>query len=208
MHILVQSIFDDSVLDNMIDNGNETKIESNDLNENFAKKEFQTLWNYINHKYAYRVLFDSDELIKKSIHHIDDNLFVSKLQYTVSYSEQKKNLTKDMMVAEDSFYGVKSKTRELDHAQTKTIKYDLLGKIAEGTVLTRKTVAAILKGIKPITFAMFKNNPEEFITKVIKLIKEQKATIIVEHITYDQIEGRSMRICKTSERVLDTNASR
>lgn len=36
---------------------------------------------------------------------------------------------------------------------------------------------------------MFRNNPEEFISKVIRLIKEQKATMIVEHITYDQIEG-------------------
>lgn len=65
-----------------------------------------------------------------------------------------------------------------------------IGKIAEGTVLTRKTVAAILQGISPIKFAMFKNNPEEFITKVIRLIKEQKATMIVEHISYDQIEGK------------------
>lgn len=36
---------------------------------------------------------------------------------------------------------------------------------------------------------MYQNNPEEFITKVIRLIKEQKATMIVEHITYDTIEG-------------------
>ena len=36
---------------------------------------------------------------------------------------------------------------------------------------------------------MFKNNPEEFISKVVKLIKEQKATMIVEHISYDQLEG-------------------
>ena len=32
-------------------------------------------------------------------------------------------------------------------------------------------------------------NPKEFITKVIRLINEQKATMIVEHITYDQIAG-------------------
>lgn len=32
---------------------------------------------------------------------------------------------------------------------------------------------------------MFKNNSEEFITKMIKLIEEQKATMIVEHISYD-----------------------
>ena len=36
---------------------------------------------------------------------------------------------------------------------------------------------------------MFKKNPEEFISKVIKLINEQKATLIVEHITYNPIEG-------------------
>ena len=54
-----------------------------------------------------------------------------------------------------------------------------------GTCLTRKTVAAILSGLSPERFAMFRHNPEEFITKVIKLIKEQKATVIVDHITYD-----------------------
>ena len=36
---------------------------------------------------------------------------------------------------------------------------------------------------------MFSNNPEEFIKKVIRLINEQKATMIVEHISYDTIEG-------------------
>ena len=36
---------------------------------------------------------------------------------------------------------------------------------------------------------MFQLNPEEFIAKVTRLIREQKATMIVEHITYGQIEG-------------------
>ena len=38
-------------------------------------------------------------------------------------------------------------------------------------------------------FAMFKNNPEEFIAKMIRLIREQKATMIVDHISYNQIDG-------------------
>ena len=38
-------------------------------------------------------------------------------------------------------------------------------------------VEIILSGIKPYTFAMFKNNPEEFIVKAIRLINEQKAAI-------------------------------
>ena len=67
--------------------------------------------------------------------------------------------------------------------------YDLIGKIAEGTVLTRRTVSAILQGIRVDKLYMFRNNPEEFISKVIRLINEQKATMIVEHISYDTIEG-------------------
>ena len=39
----------------------------NRLNENFTKKEFQELWNRINHKYAYTVNFESKELIEKAI---------------------------------------------------------------------------------------------------------------------------------------------
>lgn len=189
IHKLIQSIFNDKILEDMIGNGNETTVPSNDLNENFARKEFQTLWNYINHKYAYTVDFDSIELIRKSIEQIDRELFVSQLQYTVSKSEQRDVMDVYMVRESNSFYEAKSSTTTLKHSETSQIKYDLIGKIAEGTVLTRKTVAAILHGISPIKFAMFKYNPEEFITKVIRIIKEQKATMIVEHISYDQIEG-------------------
>lgn len=189
VHKLVQAIFDDKVLDDMISDGHETKVKENPLNDNFYKKEFQTLWGYINHKYAYTVEFDSTELIQKSIASINTNLFVSQLQYTTSVGSQK-----DVMVHEEvsdgaSFQTAKTRTQTLKHAETSQIKYDLIGKIAAGTVLTRKTVAAILSGLSPERFAMFKHNPEEFISKVVKLIKEQKATMIVEHITYDQIEG-------------------
>lgn len=64
-----------------------------------------------------------------------------------------------------------------------------IGKIASGTTLTRKTVAAILTKIRPVKFDLFKANPEEFITKVTRLILEQKATMIVEHISYNQVDG-------------------
>lgn len=189
IHKLIQSVFNDKILEDMVEDGHETKILDNDLNENFYKKEFQTLWSYINHKYAYRVSFDSQELIEKAIGAIDRDLYVSKLQYTVSVSEQKEKLTADLMREGESFQAAKSKTQNLDHLEINQIKYDLVGKIAEATVLTRKTVVAILKGIRPTTFAMYKLSPEEFISKVSRLIKEQKANIIVEHISYDEIEG-------------------
>lgn len=200
IHKLIQSVFNDKILDDMIDNGNETKVPNNDLNDNFYKKEFQTLWGYINHKYAYTVSFDSNELIKKAIEAIDSELYVSMLQYTTSISEQKDTLSADAIKSGDSFKGAKSDTTALKHFETSQIKYDLIGKVAEATVLTRRTVAAILKGIRKDKFDMYKNNPEEFISKVTRLIKEQKATMIVDHISYDQLEGKYDSVIFTAEK--------
>lgn len=189
VHVLVQAIYDDSLLKAMFEDGNKPKVLENPLNDRFEKAEFQRLWTAINHKYAYTVDFDSEELIKKAIAHIDNELYVSRLQYTVTSAAQREVLSAGMVRERSSFYDAKSKTTTLENAHTSQIAYDLLGKIAEGTVLTRRTVAAILKGIRPTTFAMYRNNPDEFITKAIRLINEQKATMIVEHITYDTIEG-------------------
>lgn len=95
-----------------------------------------------------------------------------------------------MLRERSGFYDAKSRTSVLKHANSSGLRYDLLGKIAEAAVLTRRTAAAILQGIRPMTFSMYRNNPEEFIKKVIRLIKEQKAAMIVEHISYDTIEGQ------------------
>lgn len=173
----------------MFSDGHETKVKENPLNENFAKREFQALWREINHKYAYTVDFDSAELIRNAIAHIDKKLFVSELQYTTTIGRQKTEMNEYEIERGASFTGEKTRTQTLKHAETSQIKYDLIGKIAEGTVLTRRTVSAILQGIRVDKLYMFKNNPEEFITKVIRLIDEQKATMIVEHISYDTIEG-------------------
>lgn len=189
VHALVQAVYDDALLKKMFEDGNKPIVMSNPLNERFEKKEFQRLWTAINHKYVYTVDFDSKELIAKAIAHIDRELCVSRMQYTVKIGEQKDIVSADMVRNGTSFDEARRKTAVLQHAHTSQVKYDLIGKIAEGTVLTRRSVAAILQGIRPETFAMYRENPEEFIAKVIRLIKEQKATMIVDHITYDTIEG-------------------
>lgn len=200
IHTLIQAIYDDSVLDKMISNGHETKIQENPLNENFDKKEFQNLWNEINHKYAYTVDFESDELIKKSIDWINEKLYVSQLQYTTTIGRQKDEMNEYEVGRGDSFGGEKTSTKTLKHNETSQIKYDLVGKVAEGTKLTRKTVVAILKNIDEKKLYMFRYNPEEFISKVIKLIKEQKATTIVEHISYNIITGKYDNSIFTAEK--------
>ena len=136
VHKLVQAVFDESILKDMFTDGHETKVKDNPLNDNFYKKEFQTLWNYINHKYAYTVEFDSEELIKKAIAHIDDKLIVSQLQYTTSIGQQKSEMNEHEVERGDSFKTAKTRTQTLQHAETSRVKYDLIGKVAEGTTLT------------------------------------------------------------------------
>ncbi len=62
-----------------------------------------------------------------------------------------------------------------------SMKYDLIGRVSRGAVLTRKSAAAILQGINAEKFAMFADNPEEFIEKVVALIKQQKAALMAAH---------------------------
>lgn len=187
---LVQSIYDPSVLKGMIDDGSKTTTPDNKLNNNFMKKEFQELWRRINHKYAYTVSFDSEELIEKAVGAINKELEVTQLSYVVTRGEQKDNATLDDMKHGDMMRQKESATEKLKTDIVSNVRYDLLGKISSDTRLTRKTVATILSKIRPQKFCMYKANPEEFIRKVTRLILEQKATIIVEHISYNRVEGK------------------
>lgn len=187
---LVQSIYDPSVLKGMIDDGSKTTTPDNKLNGNFMKKEFQELWRRINHKYAYTVSFDSEELIEKAVGAINKELEVTQLSYVVTRGEQKDNATLDDMKHGDMMCQKESATEKLKTNIVSNVRYDLLGKISSATRLTRKTVATILSKIRPQKFDMYKANPEEFIRKVTRLILEQKATITVEHISYNRLEGK------------------
>jgi type III restriction enzyme len=168
---------------------NEFTFQDNKLNANFEKKEFQDLWNQINHKAVYSVNFDSEELIAKSIKAIDKELDIAPLQYLVTSGEQKDETTYDELKQGESFVVRENSTEKLAASAHSVARYDLIGKIAEATVLTRRTVSRILSGINVAVFGQYKRNPEDFIRKATKLINEQKATVIVEHITYDATSG-------------------
>lgn len=161
------------------------------LNEaNFAKKEFQELWGRINHKAVYQVEFDSVELVKMCVAALDKHLTVAALQYVVRSGEQKGALEPDDSTSGAGFDMSTTKTHTETVSAGSQVKYDLLGEITEKTQLTRRTASAILRGVQPVTFAKFKLNPEQFITEAARIINEQKATVIVEHLTYDALDDR------------------
>lgn len=183
IHKLIQGIFDPAVLKDMIENGNEkAEVINGKLNDNASKDEFMALWNEINHRYVYTVHYDSEELITNVIKAIDKELNVTQLRYVVTTGEQG--------CEELEFTGVRESARKtLTDVSTSTVQYDLVGDIARGATLTRRTVVRILKGMNPMKMLMFRNNPEEFIRNAIRIIREQKATMIINDITYNKTEN-------------------
>lgn len=179
---LINSIFDPKALDDMVTE-EKTTVPENKLNENFGKEEFQALWKEINHKYVYAVNYDSEELVRNAVVHIDAELNVKQLRYVMIEGVQN-----EMEVTE--FGDTCSQSYRLTDVCTSTVRYDLVGDIAKGASLTRRTVVRILEGIKESKLYLFKNNPEEFIRKVTGIIREQKSAMIVEAIQYNMTDGK------------------
>ena len=184
---LIDSVFSESKLPDI---GDDRKPKKNPLNANFDKQEFKALWNRINRKAAYSVDFDSAELVKKAVVELDKSLRVTPLQYTIQSGEQIDQIADEALKRGDSFRISETEIEYNNRSIYSVVKYDLIGKLAEGTQLTRRTVTEILKGINVAIFAQFKTNPESFIADAARLINEQKATMIIEHLAYDPVEDK------------------
>lgn len=185
---IIDSIYDSRTMqpENARSNNVELEIDESKL----AMPEFKALWGKINSKSIYVVDFDTDELVRKSIDSLDRKLRVSKIYFKVETGAIEQIESKANLETGSSFAKEKSSTYESSKAVSSNVKYDLIGKLVDETGLTRKAVIQILQGIQLTTFSQFKNNPEEFIIKAAALINDEKATAIIEHITYNVIDDK------------------
>ncbi len=172
------------------ENARSSNVELVVKEDKLVMPEFKTLWEKISPKSVYTVNFDTEELVSKSINALNRNLRVSKVYFKVESGVMNDIESKEALASGASF--VRESTASYN-AETKInvnrgVKYDLVGKLVDETGLTRKAVISILKGIRSSVFDQFKDNPEEFISKTARLINEEKATAIVQHITYDVLE--------------------
>lgn len=181
---LIDSVYSD---DNLPAIDNDRKAKTNPLNSNFEKKEFKELWSRINKKAAYKVDFDSQELIKNCVSALEQELKVTELQYSIIHGVLSDGISVEDIKAGQGFRVAQTKTVKNNSTVHSKVKYDLVGKISEEVQLTRKTVAEILSKIQKPVFDKYKTNPENFISEVSRIINEQKATMIIEHLTYDTI---------------------
>ena len=183
---IVDSIYDAKAL--QPENARSNNVELQVDEDKMAMPEFKALWSKINAKSVYVVDFDTDELVRKAIASLDSKLRVSKIYFRVETGAMDTIKSKDELMSGASFVKEKSDSYSVTVAANSNVKYDLIGKLVDETGLTRKAIIQILQGIQPYVFNQFKDNPEEFILKAAALINDQKATAIIEHITYDVLD--------------------
>lgn len=183
---IVDSVYDPHAL--QVENARSNNVELQVDEDKLAMPEFKALWSKINAKSVYVVDFDTDELVKKSISSLNDHLKVSKVYFRVESGKMESIESKDDLLSGTAFAKEDSASYGVTIKANSNVKYDLIGKLVEETGLTRKAVIQILQGIKPEVFDQFKDNPEEFISKAAGLINDEKATAIIQHITYNVLD--------------------
>ena len=204
---IIDSIYDSRSM--VPENARSNNVELTLDEDKLAMPEFKALWSKINSKSVYVVDFDTDELVKKAIASLDSKLRVPKIYFKVETGAMEQIKSKEELASGAPFVKEKSANYNNQIAVSSNVKYDLIGKMVDETGLTRKAVIQILKGIKPSVFNQFKDNPEEFIIKAAALINDEKATAIIEHITYnvmDEKYGTDIFTDPTIKGRLDVNA--
>lgn len=172
------------------ENARKNNIELHIDDNKLAMSEFKALWSKINAKTAYTVNFETAELIQKAINALDSHLRVPKIYFKIETGEMSDIKSKNSLQAGEAFVKSETDSCQTSASAVTNVKYDLIGKLVSATGLTRKTVAAVLKGIQKPVFDQFKNNPEEFIIKAAAIINDEKAAAVIEHITYNILEDR------------------
>lgn len=185
---ILDSVYDSRVM--QPENARDKNVELRVDDDKLAMPEFKALWKRISPKSIYVVDFDTEELVEKSIDSLNRNLHVSKIYFKVETGAMENIKSKDALLSGNAFS--KSQSSTYDNSRrihtNRSVKYDLIGKLVGETGLTRKAVVRILSGIEKVVFDQFKDNPEEFIIKAAALINDEKATAIVQHITYNVLD--------------------
>ena len=185
---IIDSIYDPRVIqpENARSNNVELQVDEDKL----ALPEFKALWSRINSKSVYVVDFDTEELVQNAIAALDSKLRVPKIYFKVESGVMEQIKSKDDLLTGASFVREESVQYGTKISASNNVKYDLIGKLVDETGLTRKAIVRILQGIQQPVFNQFKDNPEEFIIRTAAIINDEKATAVIQHITYNTLEDR------------------
>lgn len=141
--------------------------------------EFEALWNHIKPKTTYRVEFETEKLIKRSVDAVKrmDKVQIPK----ILVSTGQVTVTKGGITAT----AVSSAQERITHTQQALP--DLLAYLQNETELTRSTLVRILKASGRL--AEFFNNPQRFMDAIATILKYELHRMLVDGIKYERIHG-------------------
>lgn len=126
--------------------------------------------------------FDDESFVRECVREIDSGLQISGGVMVIERGK---------MEADDSGVIFRKDSRHTMSADPDTggVKYDIAGRLAGMTGITRKSVLAILGRIDRSKFAMYRANPEVFITEAARIILGVKESLSSEGIKYSVLDG-------------------
>jgi len=140
--------------------------------------DFINLWNRIKYKTIYKIDFDVEDLIDECIKKIDEDVRIGLIKY--EYEKAKIDVQRSEISAVDGI-------NRVEHLANVAFDLpDIVSFLQEETKLKRKDIIRILTGTKKLNH--FKNNPQRFIEKVLRVIKEEMNKLIVEGVKYEKID--------------------
>ena len=141
--------------------------------------EFEALWNHIKPKTTYRVEFETEKLIERSVDAVKRMEKLEKPRIRVAAGrlgiEKRGVTTAAMTVAEEQ---VEYENHPIP---------DLLAYLQNETELTRSTLVRILKASGRL--AEFFNNPQRFMDAIATILKYELHRMLVDGIKYERIHG-------------------
>ncbi|GHV30144.1 type III restriction endonuclease subunit R [Synergistales bacterium] len=181
---IIDSVYDPKA--NKPDDARKNNVTLEYDKSKLASAEFKALWSKINRHSYYIVNFDEEELIKKAVTALN-KLIVAKVYVKIEQGALGEIKSQEQLKSGEAFKRDDTDRESAELVASKSVRYDLIGKLVTETGLTRNAVTCILNGMEKTVRRQFANNPEEFILKAATIINEQAATAIIEHITYDKL---------------------
>lgn len=155
--------------------------------EVFLSEKFKELWDKVKYRTTYFVDFNEEELIKKCVEGLDEEIYISKVKET--YSKAKLKVEKSGVNAVE-ISGVEEELKHIDYNYRLP---DILSYLQNETNLTRKAIVKIL--ITSKTLNTFKKNPQLYLEQATDIIKRIMKSFVVDGIKYEKL-GESEYYCQ------------
>jgi type III restriction enzyme len=144
----------------------------------FADEEFSKFWEAITKKTTYRVTVDTTKVRQKCIQALQDAPDVQRLQIQVNKAEIK--------IVRGGAIGEAINQRVSDLSNSYELP-NIVSELQAATSLTRSTIAFILTNSGRLQD--FLDNPVDFLVMARKILQTELATLVVEGVQYQQVEG-------------------